>query len=145
MLSDKSVKKIVTAYEKNRTNLIDAVLKTRIIPELDILRALSVLYSIPFVETLVTENAKNDWIDRVSKNFLKQFYIVPVIKKKEIFIIINDPSSLGHIHDLSKLADIKKYQLVLGPKNLILSSTALAQTSVLLFWMICSTLGSNLP
>ena len=108
MLSNESVKKIINAYEKNKTNLIDAVLKTRIVSEIDILRALSILYSIPFIETLVTENAKTDWIDRVSKNFLKQFYIVPVIKKKEALIVINDPSNLSHIHDLAKLSDIKK-------------------------------------
>ncbi|MCD4721234.1 MAG: Flp pilus assembly complex ATPase component TadA [Desulfobacula sp.] len=121
-LSDESVKKIITAYKKNKTNLIEAVLKTRIISEKDILEALSILYSIPFIETLVTEDAKNDWIDRVSKNFLKLFYVVPIIKRKKSLIVINDPSRLSHIHDLARLVDIKKYQLVLGPKNLILSS-----------------------
>ncbi len=122
MLSDESVKKILIAYEKNRTNLMDAVLKTRIVSEKDILRALSILYSIPFIETFATENAKTDWIDRVSKNFLKHFLIVPIIKREETLIVINDPSHLSHIHDLAQLADIQKYHLVLGLKNLIVSS-----------------------
>lgn len=116
-LSDESVKKIITAYKKNKTNLIEAVLKTRIISEKDILEALSILYSIPFIETLVTEDAKNDWIDRVSKNFLKLFYVVPIIKRKKSLIVINDPSRLSHIHDLARLVDIKNINLFLDPKT----------------------------
>ena len=121
-LSDEGIKKILSAYSRNKTNLMDAVLKTRTASEKDILKTLSILYLIPFIEILSIENAKNNWIDRVSKNYLKQFFIVPLIQKKKTFIIINDPSSLSHIHDIATLADIKNYQLALAPKNQILSA-----------------------
>ncbi|MCD4742753.1 MAG: type II secretion system ATPase GspE, partial [Desulfobacteraceae bacterium] len=106
--------------------LTEALSESKLIKEQDTLEALSLIYSIPFFETLfpkVTDSAEN-LIDTFTKDisigFFKKFCLVPLIKKdSQATLAINDPSELSCIDDVVRLLGLEHYKLVLAPKEII--------------------------
>ncbi|MCP3871737.1 MAG: type II secretion system ATPase GspE [Desulfobacteraceae bacterium] len=122
-LSKENCEKIKVSYLKDRSRLIDAALETKLVLQNEVLEALGLLYGIDFTPTLSMENVKDDWTAKVSRQFLKKFYIAPIIKEDSRSIIaVNDPSDLSFIDDIAALLNLKCYSLVISPKNQILSA-----------------------
>lgn len=122
-LSTENCERIRTAYNKNPSRMVDAVIETKLVLENEVLEALGLIYAIPFNTVLAMENVKDDWTARISRQFLKKFSIVPLCKEEgESIIAINDPSDLGLVDDITALLNLNVYSLVLAPRNQILSA-----------------------
>ncbi|MBC2704561.1 type II secretion system ATPase GspE [Desulfobacula sp.] len=121
-LSRENCEKIRGAYAKDRSRLIDATVETRLVPENEVLEALSLLYSIPFKTALPMENIRDDWTAAISRQFLKKACIAPLAKEDDSIIAVNDPSDLSFVDDVAALLNLDEYSLVLAPKNQILSA-----------------------
>lgn len=122
-LSTDQCEKIRTVYHKDSSRFIESAVETKLILENEILEALSLLYAIPYQPIISWENVRDDWIDGISKQFLKKFCIVPLLNKKgDAVIVVNDPSDLGVVDDIAAHIDLDTYSLVIAPKNQILSA-----------------------
>ncbi len=115
--------KIRASFETNRISLLESALETKLVQENDILEALSLVYDIPFSVSLPIEGCKDDWADKISKQFLKKVCIVPLVRDdKPVMVVLSDPSDLTGVDDLLARLDIDKHILSLAPKNQILSA-----------------------
>ena len=117
--------------EKHGESLKKSLIKKKIVTEKLILKALELQYDIPFLDILDIKNAGSDFTDIIPIYFLKNYYIVPLLKNNEqtgsIFtqtiIAVNDPvRCMQAVDDLVALLEIKKYRLVLSTKAEILST-----------------------
>ncbi len=69
------------------------------------------------------ENVTNDWTSLILRQFLKKFYIAPLIKRDDKSIIaINEPSDLSRVDDVAAILNLDSYTLVLATRNQILSA-----------------------
>jgi general secretion pathway protein E len=121
-----SIDKIKDIYYQNTENFTEALTVSKVIKEKDVLDYLSLIYSLPLIETVYANisDATEDLIDSFTKDisigFFKKFCIVPLIKQNsQAVIAINDPSELSCIDDVAKLLDLEQYQLALAKKETI--------------------------
>ena len=122
-LSKENCEKIKASFVKDRSNITASAVETKLVAENEVLEALDRIYSLPFVANLSMENVKNDWTALISRQFLKRFYIVPLIQEKHKSIIaINEPSTFSLVDDVAAALNLNAYTLVLAPKNQILSA-----------------------
>lgn len=122
-LSKKDCDKIRSAYYKDCSRLIDAVVETKLVLENEVLEVLSRIYSIPFVPVLSMENIRDDWTTIISRQFLKKMYMAPLAGTEGRSIIaVNDPSDLAPVDDVAALLHIDDYSIVIAPRNQILSA-----------------------
>jgi general secretion pathway protein E len=122
-LSKENCEKIKASFVKDRSNITASAVETKLVAENEVLEALDRIYSLPFVANLSMENVKNDWTALISRQFLKRFYIVPLIQEKHKSIIaINEPSTFSLVDDVAAVLNLNAYTLVLAPKNQILSA-----------------------
>jgi general secretion pathway protein E len=122
-LSKENCEKIRGAYAKDMSRLMETTIETKLVLENEVLDTLSLLYLIPFKETLVMENVRDDWTSRISRRFLKKICVAPLVKSgTHTIIAVNDPSDLSQVDDVAALLSLPAYSLVLAPKNSILSA-----------------------
>ena len=122
-LSKENCEKIRASFVKDRSNLTESAVETKLVAENEVLEALDQIYSLPFVANLSMENVTNDWTSLNLRQFLKKFYIVPLIKRDDKSIIaINEPSDLSHVDDVAAILNLDSYTLVLATRNQILSA-----------------------
>ncbi|MDM8538150.1 type II secretion system ATPase GspE [Desulfobacterales bacterium HSG17] len=143
-LSEENCEKIKTSFVKDRSKITASTIETKLVAENEVLEALDRIYSLPFVANLSMENVQNDWTTLISRQFLKRFYIVPLIQKEnklaqeepksaqkkdklvngknKSIIAINEPSSFSLVDDVAAVLNLDTYTLVLAPKNQILSA-----------------------
>ncbi len=120
-----------TSAEKHGESLKESLIRKKIVTEKLILKALALQYDIPFLDILDIKNANSDFTDIIPIYFLKNYYIVPLLKNDEqsgsippeTIIAVNDPvRCLQAVDDLVSLLEIRKYHLVLSTKAQILST-----------------------
>ena len=141
-LSKENLEKLRSVYIKNRPRLIQPFIETKLVDENQVLKALSLLYSIPFYTSLSIKNIQSDWTAIISRQFLKQACIIPIVpivepivnstvdptvepiieKNGKVTFAVNDPSDLNFIDDIAALLHINRYLLVLAPRQEILSA-----------------------
>ncbi|NOY69517.1 MAG: type II secretion system ATPase GspE [Deltaproteobacteria bacterium] len=107
--------------------LAEALIKKKVITELQLLKAYSRLYDLPFVSRLPTEDMETDFAKKVPIGFLKKHTIVPVILAEgnksglspdftavlgeaRAVIAINDPTSFPAADDLAKLINTDDFE-----------------------------------
>ncbi|MCK5836213.1 MAG: type II secretion system ATPase GspE [Desulfobacula sp.] len=122
-LSKENCEKLRNAYVREPSRFVESAIETKLVLEIELLEALSLLYSIPFHTMLALENVRDDWTARISRQFLKKFCIAPLAKEKGVSIIaVTDPSDLAFVDDIAALLKLDAYSLVLAPRNQILSA-----------------------
>jgi general secretion pathway protein E len=122
-LSKENCEKIRASFVKDRSNLTESAVETKLVAENEVLEVLDGIYSLPFVANLSMENVTNDWTSLILRQFLKKFYIAPLIKRDDKSIIaINEPSDLSRVDDVAAILNLDSYTLVLAPRNQILSA-----------------------
>ncbi|NNG01642.1 MAG: type II secretion system ATPase GspE [Desulfobacteraceae bacterium] len=123
----------------------DLLIQKKAITESQLLEAYSLLYEIPFWPELPIDKVSVDLTQKVSIQFLKKFFMVPLaldaekvtthhpgplngpdaepekINIQSTVIAVNDPSAFQPLDDLIRLLGIEEYQLVLSTRNAILS------------------------
>lgn len=118
--------KLVAAYEKDKSALVDTVLAFKHVSEQDILNILGRIYQIPAVSALDVDHHDTTWTREISRSFLKKACMVPLIRKNAPpLIAVNDPSDLGPADDIAVCLNSPDYDLVLAPKHIILSAVNL--------------------
>jgi general secretion pathway protein E len=122
-LSREKTQKIAEVCQRDRTRIIESILATKLVTESQVLKALGLFYKIPFLETLELDQVNDFWTKEISRQFLKNALIVPLMKEEEnATIAINDPSNLSCADDVAALLKLAAPTLVLAPKNAILSA-----------------------
>jgi len=118
---EKETGKILTAYEQDKTSLLETVLATKLITEQDALEILGRIYHMPVMSVMEPDHTEDTWTRDISRNFLKKACLVPLIKQTgRPVIAINDPSDLAPADDVAALIGLTDHDLMLARKNLIL-------------------------
>lgn len=127
-LSEADQEKLAQALAQDRTNMTEAAVKTRLIPEITILQAMARTFAMdmaPGTETgggLETGSARHDWTGEVSQQFLKRCCLVPVITEDKALIAVNDPCDPGPADDLAARLKLPDYEVVLAPRQAIFAA-----------------------
>ncbi len=120
-LTSENKDRIRAVYAKDRKKFLEPVCDTRLVSEPQALKALGLLYGIPFMEELPMDHLNHEFTRIISRKFLKTYSVAPVIKDgQKGMIAVNDPSDLTVADETARLAGIKAYSPVLAPKNQIL-------------------------
>lgn len=115
--------KVLKAYEQDRSALMESVLATRQVSEQDLLTILSRIYRITAVTDIDINQTDDTWTRGISRIFLKKACMVPLIRKnRDPVIALNDPSDLSPADDIAAKLGLTEYNLVLAPRNMILSA-----------------------
>lgn len=120
------------------------LLERKAISETQLLEALGIQYELPFWPELPMENVGTEFSQKISIQFLKRHYMVPLAvpnpsghpaqtaPDKEpqtamVYIIaVNDPSNFNAIDDLARILELSQYKLVLSTKQAILAAINLS-------------------
>ncbi len=125
IISDKNIDsinfdKIKESYYQNSSSFMESLLESKLIKEKEILETLSLIYALPFLEILYTDNLIDTFTKDISIGFFKKYCIVPLIKKNsQTIIAINDPSDMPCIDDVARLLSLEEYKIVLTSKDSI--------------------------
>ncbi len=125
-LSSQQLEKVDRLFEGERANVAGQLIKRKIITEKQLLKARSILYGIPFNETLPTAEDYNGFVDSVPAQFLRRYFMVPVrlavedsSRRDRCLIAINDPTNLEPIDDFVRILGAKDYSMVLATRDAI--------------------------
>ncbi len=122
-LSETDKEKLILAIERNRFQMTEAVIKTRLVPEHVILKSIGRLYDINVSSKLLIKNTRDGWTREISQHFLKKYCLVPIIKETKAVIAINDPSDLGPADEVAVRTGLSDgYELILAAKQDIFSA-----------------------
>ena len=89
----------------NGSGMVDLLIQKKVLPEAELLSALSAEYGIPFWEALPTDHMKTDFTGRVSIHYLKKQKIVPLDTPQGFVLAMNDPSNFQAIDDLCRILE----------------------------------------
>ncbi|MES0446178.1 MAG: type II secretion system ATPase GspE [Desulfobacterales bacterium] len=124
----------------------DTLVTKKIITEIQLMEALSILYDIPFWPVLRYDNFTTDFTNLVPIQFLKKYVMVPIEENNQIsdpenslsqndrqnaatdvqssacIIAINDPVAFQPLDDLVRVIGLDDYKLVLSTKDAIFTA-----------------------
>jgi general secretion pathway protein E len=131
--------------------LAEALIQKKLISESQLLQALSIQYDIPFWPELPIDNVGSEAAQKVSLQFLKKHFMIPLtiqpqfgkgqngVSQAEMagrlgsyspqpqnIIAINDPTNFQPLDDLIRIIDFDEYTLVLSTKSEIVSAINLS-------------------
>ncbi|MCP3940085.1 MAG: type II secretion system ATPase GspE [Desulfobacteraceae bacterium] len=122
-VSREKLEKLTLACQRDRTRIIESIVATKLVSEVDILECLGLLYEISFKEVLETDHVTDHWIKDISRQFLKKVGVVPLVRENKTAVMaINDPSDLCPVDDVAARIGLTSFSLVLAPRNTILSA-----------------------
>ncbi len=120
------------------------LLERKAISETQLLEALGIQYELPFWPELPMENVGTEFTQKISIQFLKRHYMVPLAvpnpsgqpsqsdqdkdpQTEMVYIIaVNDPSNFNAVDDLARILSLTQYKLVLSTKQAILAAINLS-------------------
>ncbi len=120
------------------------LLERKAISETQLLEALGIQYELPFWPELPMENVGTEFSQKISIQFLKRHYMVPLAvpnpsgqpsqgdqdedpQTEMVYIIaVNDPSNFNAVDDLARILSLTQYKLVLSTKQSILAAINLS-------------------
>ncbi|SMC47054.1 type II secretion system protein E (GspE) [Desulfocicer vacuolatum DSM 3385] len=115
--------KIMAIHANAGGNFVHALLKSKIMTEQEIIRAMAELYAMPLVKHPVPDLIPREFISRVPIQFLKAHCMVPVAGEKSgVHIVMNDPVHLPVADDLAGILGHGAYRAGLSRRNEILSA-----------------------
>ncbi len=123
---------------EQNTSFSDALIKKKVISEMQLLEAYAKIYNIPFVPRFPTEDFETDFARKIPIHFLKKYVMVPIRKRQsppdasslpdaedgfpeseKTIIAVNDPSAFQSVDDIVKLLDIDDFEIVLSTRESI--------------------------
>jgi general secretion pathway protein E len=110
----------------NGSGMVDLLIQKKVLPEAELLSALSAEYGIPFWETLPTDHMKTDFTGRVSIQYLKKQKIVPLDTPQGFVVAMNDPANFPAVDDLCRLLGHPERPVVLATQEAIQGAINLA-------------------
>jgi len=149
-VTDSDITDALKLQEEKGGDIGSILMMKKVISENQLLEALSLQYDIPFWTKLPLEAIGKVFARQVSSPFLKKHQMVPLEKKWQTFadtvsdelqdtfdidtdsdregiiIAINDPDNFQPMDDLARLLGIDTYDIVLAPKDEIISAINLS-------------------
>lgn len=115
--------KLVRVMEKSRASLVEAVVKTRVVPEQILLQAMAKIFHVPVWQKIDTGGGQVQWTREISQYFLKKYCMVPIIDTGCLSgIAVNDPCDMCPADDLAVRLGIQSPNFVLASRQVILSA-----------------------
>ena len=138
-VSDEALSESLHIQSEKGGRLGEILMERQAITEIQMLEALGMRYEIPFWPELPMENIGSDFSKKVSIQFLKRHFIVPMTvpsptgqaqaaadgngQTSEVvnIIAVNDPSDFSAVDDLANILGLDNFKLVLSTKQAILA------------------------
>ncbi len=108
------------------TGMIDLLIQKRVLPEAELLKAVSAEYCIAFWEELPTDHMSTGFTARVSIQYLKKQKIVPLETPQGFVVALNDPANFQAVDDLCRLLGRTDRPVVLATQEAIQAAINLA-------------------
>jgi general secretion pathway protein E len=124
-----SEEKIADAQDLRATaggSIIDILIQQKAASEVELLRAMSTEFGIPFRPDLPTEDLKIDFTKQISIQYLKKHKIVPIETENETIIAIHDPTDFQSLDDLRHILNWDGVPVILSTQTAILSAINVA-------------------
>ncbi|MBA4423951.1 MAG: hypothetical protein C0390_12790, partial [Syntrophus sp. (in: bacteria)] len=103
----------------NGAGMVDLLLQKKVLPEAELLSALSDEYGIPFWEVLPTDHMATGFTALFSIQYLKKQKIVPLDTPQGFVVAVNDPSNFPAVDDLCRLLGRPERQVILATHEAI--------------------------
>jgi len=97
----------------------EILIRQSLISEEQLLQALAIQFSMPFVQEIASEGLNTDFTDLVPILFLKKWRMVPVMNPNERFIAVNDPLWFQPLDDLRLIPGFEDVPAALAPAHII--------------------------
>jgi general secretion pathway protein E len=117
------VRKLV---RENGAGMVELLIQKRVLPEAELLKAVSAEYCIPFWEELPTDHMDTAFTGLVSIQYLKKQKIVPLGTPQGFVVAVNDPANFQAVDDLCRLLGRTDRPVVLATQEAIQAAINLA-------------------
>ena len=117
------VRKLV---RENGVGMVELLIQKRVLPEAELLKAVSAEYCIPFWEELPTDHMDTAFTGLVSIQYLKKQKIVPLGTPQGFVVAVNDPANFQAVDDLCRLLGRTDRPVVLATQEAIQAAINLA-------------------
>lgn len=125
-LSEEALAKAIEIQEQKGGWVGEILVRQNAVSELDLLKALSTQFDLPFLADLPTEDLNTDFAGKVPIQFLKKYKMVPMVTSNETYVAVNDPFEFQPLDDLRLSLEWDGVKVVLAPYSAILSAINLA-------------------
>jgi len=143
-VSDEALSEALHVQSEKGGRLGEILVERQAITEIQMLEALGMRYEITFWPELPMENIGSDFSKKVSIQFLKRHFVVPMTvpsptgqaqaaadgnsKTSEVvnIIAVNDPINFSAVDDLANILGLDNFKLVLSTKQAILAAINLS-------------------
>ena len=115
-----------TLVRENGAGMVELLIQKRVLPEAELLKAVSAEYCIPFWEELPTDHMDTAFTGRVSIQYLKKQKIVPLGTPQGFVVAVNDPANFQAVDDLCRLLGRTDRPVVLATQEAIQAAINLA-------------------
>jgi general secretion pathway protein E len=111
---------------ENGAGMVELLIQKRVLPEAELLSALSAEYGIPFWEELPTDHIDTGFTALFSIQYLKKQKMVPLDTPQGFVVAINDPANFQAADDLCRLLGLPERPVVLATQEAIQAAINLA-------------------
>ena len=125
-LSEEALAEAIEIQEQKGGWIGEILVRQNAISELDLLKALSTQFDLPFLADLPTKDLNTDFAGKVPIQFLKKYKMVPMVTSNETYVAVNDPFEFQPLDDLRLSLEWDGVNVVLAPYSAILSAINLA-------------------
>ena len=121
-LSEEALAEAIEIQEQKGGWIGEILVRQNAVSELDLLKALSTQFDLPFLADLPTEDLNTDFAGKVPIQFLKKYKMVPMVTSNETYVAVNDPFEFQPLDDLRLSLEWDGVNVVLAPYSAILSA-----------------------
>jgi general secretion pathway protein E len=125
-LSEEALAEAIEIQEQKGGWIGEILVRQNAVSELDLLKALSTQFDLPFLADLPTQDLNTDFAGKVPIQFLKKYKMVPMVTSNETYVAVNDPFEFQPLDDLRLSLEWDGVKVVLAPYSAILSTINLA-------------------
>jgi len=125
-LSEEALAEAIEIQEQKGGWIGEILVRQNAVSELDLLKALSTQFDLPFLADLPTQDLNTDFAGKVPIQFLKKYKMVPMVTSNETYVAVNDPFEFQSLDDLRLSLEWDGVKVVLAPYSAILSAINLA-------------------
>ncbi len=111
---------------ENGAGMVELLIQKKVLPEAELLKAVSAEYCIPFWEELPTDHMDTGFTGLVSIQYLKKQKIVPLGTPQGFVVALNDPANFQAVDDLCRLLGRTDRPVVLATQEAIQAAINLA-------------------
>jgi general secretion pathway protein E len=97
----------------------EILMRQNLISEEQLLQALAIQFSMPFVKEIASGGLNTDFTEQVPILFLKRWRMFPVLSSAERFIAVNDPLLFQPLDDLRLIPGFEDVPVALAPAPII--------------------------